>query len=134
MFDTDAFISTAPISALDDLRTFVEEHTDALLNAAALLGGTPGVQLARAALDGLARFGTPSGSTMRALDDLLDLLMLEHVHDPDRVEAARFAGIDPGSPVVEDICLLADGLNARLKAYHDAMNEAAVGNTQQVAA
>ena len=60
---------------------------------------------------------------MEALDDLLDLLMLEHVHDPDRIEAGRFALIDPASPVVEEICLLADGLNARLEAYHDAMGE-----------
>ncbi|CUH39945.1 hypothetical protein JSE7799_02673 [Jannaschia seosinensis] len=134
MFDTDAFTFTKPLSALGDLRSFINEHADALLNAAALLGGQPGVRLARTALDGLASFATPSRSMMQAWGNLLDLLMLEHVHDPDRIESARFAGIDFGSPVVEEICLLADGLNARLEAYHDAMNEAAVAVTQQVAA
>lgn len=46
----------------------------------------------------------------RQLDMLEDLLALRHVDDPERIEAERFAMIDPESPVVEEICLLLDGL------------------------
>ena len=46
----------------------------------------------------------------RELDALEDLLSLRHVHDEDRIEAARFAAIDPCDPAVEEICMLLDGL------------------------
>ena len=49
--------------------------------------------------------------------ELLELLMLEHVHDPARVEAERFALLDPAWPVVEDICLLADEFHDILEDY-----------------
>lgn len=101
---------TAPPSALDGLRAYLGEHRDGLFDAAALLGGQNGVRLAQSVLDDIDTLGTPTRCTMRALDDLLDLLMLEHVHDPNRIEACRFASINPASPVVEEICLLADGL------------------------
>jgi hypothetical protein len=48
--------------------------------------------------------------TCKALRDLLGILTLEHVHDDTRIEAMLFAEIDPADPVVEDICLLTDGL------------------------
>ncbi|MEE4210707.1 MAG: hypothetical protein V2I43_15755 [Parvularcula sp.] len=111
---------TAMPSATHDLRAFVHENLDALLNAAALLGGRPGLRLAQAVSDGLRDVGAPSRRTMEALDDLLDLLMLEHVHDTDRIEAGRFVLIDPASPIVEEICLLADGLDDALDAYRAA--------------
>lgn len=44
------------------------------------------------------------------VNDLLAILTLEHVHDCDRDESGYFAEIDPADPIVEDICLLADGL------------------------
>ncbi|WP_223428993.1 hypothetical protein [Tateyamaria pelophila] len=99
------------------LRAYLGDHRDTLLNSAALLGGQPGVRLAQSVLDGFDILGTPTRRTMRALDDLLDLLMLEHVHDPERIEAAHFVMIDPASPIVEEICLLADDLDDMLEAY-----------------
>ncbi|MDT0682301.1 hypothetical protein RM543_06370 [Roseicyclus sp. F158] len=110
----------APSDAFDELRGFVEEHREGLFAAAELLGATPGLRLAQAALDGVVAPQSPTRRTMRALADLLDLLMLEHVHDPSRIEAARFARIDPASPVVEEICLLADGLETALASYWQA--------------
>lgn len=110
MFDSIETYTTMH-SAAHELRAFVNDHHEALLNAAALLGGPPGVRLARTVIEGLSDAETPSRHTITALDDLLDLLMLEHVHDPDRIEAARFAMINPASSVVEEICLLADRLN-----------------------
>jgi len=133
MFDTIETY-TEMSSATHELRAFVDEHHDALHNAAALLGGPPGVRLAQTAIDGLRDAETPSRRTMEALDDLLDLLMLEHVHDPDRIEADRFALIDPASSIVEDICLLADGLDDALDAYRATPNILPHAIWQEVAA
>lgn len=122
---------TAPQCALDDLRTYLGDHRDGLVDAAALLGGQPGVRLTQSVLDGFDTPGTPSRRTMRALDDLLDLLMLENVHDPDRIEAARFAMLDPASPIVEEICLLSDGLDDAIASYRRSLDTIPA---QQVAA
>lgn len=122
---------TAPPSSLDDLRAYLGDHRDGLFDAAALLGGQPGVRLAQSVLDDFDTHGTPTRRTMRALDDLLDLLMLENVHDPDRIEAARFALLDPASPIVEEICLLADGLNDAIASYRRSLE---MTLAQQVAA
>lgn len=120
MFDTKLKITTANVARptpLEEFRAFVEEHCDAMLDAADLLGGTPGTKLAQSVLDGLDVDGAPSRRTLHACEELLDLLMLEHVHEPWREEAARFAAIDPASACVEEICLLADGLSDALEAY-----------------
>lgn len=50
--------------------------------------------------------------TIERLHELEDLLALEHVGDPDRAEAGYFAAIDILDPVVEEICLLTDGLRS----------------------
>ena len=119
MFDFTNDIIKTPSSALDDLRIFVSENANALSCAAALLGAAPGVRTALTALDGLGDPRQPTTRTMRALDDLVDLLMLEHVHEPHRIEAACFAALSPAEPVVEEICVLADGLADALEAYRE---------------
>ena len=123
MFDLTDDIITPPSPALRDLRSFAAENAEAVTCAAALLGAAPGVCTALTALDGLAVPGRPTGRTMRALDDLVDLLMLEHVHEPHRIEAACFATLDPTEPVVEEICILADGLADALDAYREEASE-----------
>jgi len=123
MFDIHkkTYLATvAPISApLVALQAFAAEHRDALLDAAELLGGKSGERRAQAVLDGLAGDAPPARRTLRACDELLDLLTLEHVHDPSREESARFAALDPASSVVEEICLLADALADALMAYRE---------------
>ncbi|MBW4984317.1 hypothetical protein KZZ07_17390 [Mameliella sp. CS4] len=119
MFDLTDDLITSQSPTLRDLRSFTAENADALACAAALLGAAPGVRTALTALDGLADPGHPTARTMRALDDLVDLLMLEHVHDPYRIEATCFAALDPAEPVVEEICILADGLANALEAYRE---------------
>ncbi|WP_299362714.1 hypothetical protein [uncultured Paracoccus sp.] len=47
----------------------------------------------------------------RLLLELLDILSLEHVDNPDRDECHHFARIDPADPVVEEICLPTDELH-----------------------
>ena len=119
MFDTNTHLPTfAPMpTPLDELLAFAEEHRNALLDAAELLGGTSGTCRAQSVLDGLGADDVPTRRTLRACDELLDLLTLEHVHDPDREESARFAAIDPASDCVEEICVLADTLSDALAAY-----------------
>jgi hypothetical protein len=106
-------------SALDALRAYVKDQRDGLLEAAALLGSSAGLRLSQTATDGLAQRHPPTARTLEACAELLDLLKLEHVHDPSRIEAERFALLDPALPVVEDICLLADGFCDVLDAYTD---------------
>ncbi|MEP1592350.1 hypothetical protein [Sulfitobacter sp.] len=105
--------------ALDALRAYVQDQRDGLLDAAELLGGPAGLRQALTAIDGLAQRDLPTARTLEACAGLLDLLKLEHVHDPSRIEAERFALIDPAWPIVEDICLLADGFQEVLEIYLD---------------
>ena len=123
MFDFTDTITAAPSKAFQELRSFAGENADALACAAALLGASPGVRNALSALDGLANQGRPTARTMRALDDLVDLLTLKNVHEPHRIEAACFAALDPAEPVVEEICILADGLADALGAYREDARE-----------
>ncbi|GAD57611.1 hypothetical protein [Limimaricola cinnabarinus] len=121
MFDITQFSDTTRLAPAGELREFVEDHRDALLDTADWLGDRPGLRLAQAALDGLAGAGQVSRRTLRLLDDLRDLLMLGHVHAPTRHETPRLALIDPADPRVDEVCLLADGLSAAIDAYRDAV-------------
>lgn len=99
------------------LRAFLDGNGEALLNAAGLLGGPRGVALARSVLDGLSGDITPIRKLRRDLASLLDLLTLEHVHDEDRPEAALFAALHPGDPVVDDVCLLTEALQSAIEEW-----------------
>ncbi|MBP0485194.1 hypothetical protein [Sagittula salina] len=57
---------------------------------------------------------------LREIVELHRLLSLDRVGDPDSVEAGCFARIDPISPAVEKICVLADELRSHLEAYAEA--------------
>lgn len=89
---------------------FVEKHREALKHAAELLAGSRGARLATRIAENLSDAPCLSRRCRRELEDLLDILALENVDDPESEEAACFAALDPASPVVEDICLLTDGL------------------------
>ena len=120
-------------SALDALRAYVQDQRDGLLDAAELLGGSAGLRQALNAIDGIAQHDLPTARTLEACGGLLDLLKLEHVHDPSRIEAERFARLDPAWPVVEEICLLADGFNDVLDAYMDESEPHRVHSSQVAA-
>lgn len=120
-------------SALDALRAYVQDQRDGLLDAAELLGGSAGLRQALNAIDGLAQRHPPTARTLEACAELLDLLKLEHVHDLSRIEAERFARLDPAWPVVEEICLLADGFNDLLDAYRDESEPHRVHSSQVAA-
>ena len=115
MFDTFSDFSS-PLTAM---RAFVEHQRGGLLNAAELLGGPDGLRLAHSVIDGLGRSHLPTERTLSACRELLDLLMLEHVHEPVRIKVERFALIDPAWPIAEEICLLAAGLQGVLETYFE---------------
>ena len=104
-----------PQSAELTLRQFIQENFTQLRNAAELLAGHRGAQIVDAIMDSLQSAMPPDRRAWNALRDLLGILTLEHVHDEAREEAMLFARVDPTSPVVEDICLLTDGLRMALE-------------------
>lgn len=119
MFDTTSDAITVGVvtsTLLDELRSFTGTHFHALRESAVLLYGSRGIWLAHAALYRLTEQGAPVCCTMRALDQILDLLMLENDDDPYRIQAELFAAIDPTRACVEEICLLADQLSDLLDA------------------
>lgn len=96
--------------ALAALQTFLHDRSDALQNAALLLGGQPALRATQGLLEEVRASTALSRRLQRDLGKLHALFSLEHVHDPDRPEAGYFAAIDPSWSCVEDICLLADEL------------------------
>lgn len=99
------------------LRRFIEANFTALQHAAELLAGRRGAKVVTTIVEGLQDGSTVNRRTWHALRDLLGILTLEHVHDDTRVEAMLFAQIDLVDPVVEDICLLTDGLRDVLEPF-----------------
>ena len=71
--------------------------------------------------DGLGATITSPHRFRRDPDALLVLEAREHVDNGTRPETEPFAATDPASPIVEEICLLTDGLTdavARWRADH----------------
>ena len=101
------FSSSRPVTPLRD---FVATHREGLLIAAELLGGHRGVGLALEIFGELSSARPVSRRTQMRVIALIELLSLERVHELGSEECSRFAAIDPCDPVVEEICLLTDGL------------------------
>lgn len=104
---TSALVSQDEQSCLHRL---LQEKGLALRHAAYLLAGGRGDKLVDELARRLAAERVLSRTTQRRASDLLDILALEFVDDPEREEAQRFSEIDPADPVVEEICLLTDEL------------------------
>lgn len=97
-------------TAATPLHIFVQNHRQGLWHAAGLLGDKGGQRLVDEFITALAARPGLSPRAIHLLKRLLRLLSLEDVAVPDSVEAGCFAAIDPADPVVEEICLLVDGL------------------------
>ncbi|WP_299605675.1 hypothetical protein [uncultured Tateyamaria sp.] len=95
---------------LRDFRGFVQHHREGLQNASLLLGGQAWLQRMQALIDDVTGSTVLTRRMSVELQAPGDLLSLENVHDVDRIEAAYFADLDPASPYVEDICLLAEAM------------------------
>lgn len=93
-----------------DLARYIQIHQEALQNAALLLGGRSALRRTQSLLDAFASQPDLTRRMKRETIALHDLLTLQNVDDPDREESHCFAMLAPESPHVEEICLLADGL------------------------
>lgn len=99
------------------VHAFFDRNQDGLRHAARLLGGYESMRLVDQIHEALQSDGDISRRTRLSLDALRDLFHLENVGDPDRPEMGFFAVIDPHDPIVEEICLLTDGLTAALSEW-----------------
>lgn len=104
------FIPSAAATPAFAIHLLFEEDWPAYRQAAELLAGRRGGCLVDKILALLERSPGLTRQVRTALKDLLDILSLEHVDIDGSEEAALFAVIDPGDPVVEDICILTDRL------------------------
>lgn len=107
---------------------FLQCHAEALISAAALLGGRPAVARTARLIEDVAEARTLTRRLRRELKGLHRLLSLQCVGDIDSLEAACFAVIDPASPAVEEICLLCDELTERLEALPGSVERCPAGS------
>jgi hypothetical protein len=114
MYVDDALISSNDKQVATDLATvrrYLDEHGNALANAAYRLGGGAAsgavLRLANAISEGCRL----TAWHIRQLERLYALLVLENVGDHDRIETALFVELTPESQVMEEICRLADSLD-----------------------
>ncbi len=105
--------------ALKDLRDFMSSHNEDLQNASLLLGGQPSLRRTQALLGDLTSARSLTRRLRYRITALHDLLTLSNVHDIETLEAACFAEIDPASPIVEELCLLTEGLKEAIYQYPD---------------
>ncbi len=89
---------------------FILANAAAICSSASLLGGSVAEARVHRLIDDVSLASPLTSRLERELDALENLLSLENVQDFDSVEAERFALIDPSDPVVEEVCLLLDGL------------------------
>jgi hypothetical protein len=101
-----------PPPALADLQIYFTDHHAALRCAAALLGGNDAARRADRLSLAVCEARTETRRLRHELNWFIGLLTLRHVDDFDRLEAECFARIDPASPFVEKICLLAEELSS----------------------
>ncbi|WP_185804714.1 hypothetical protein [Pontivivens nitratireducens] len=99
----------------DPILSFVSEHREGLWHAARLLGGYESARLVDRCVELLANDGRLTPRTWTMLGQILALLSLDYVDDPDLPYIGYFASIDPRDRVVEEICLLTDGLRRALE-------------------
>ncbi len=109
---------------LKDLREYFHDQSEALQNAAVLLGGQPALRCVHALMDDLATQPRITRRTKSNFARLQAVLTLESVDYPDRIEAAQFAAIVPASNTVEEICLLSDQLGDLLQPIPSESHEA----------
>ena len=98
----------------DPVISFVSAHYEGLWHAARLLGGVEAARLVDRCTALLVQDRRVTPRTRIMLGQILAILGLDQVDDPDLPYGGYFAQIDPLDPVVEEICLLTDGLRDAL--------------------
>jgi hypothetical protein len=89
------------------IHEFVAQNWPALRNAAALLGGQRATQEADRLFDDLATHATIGIHARRRLERMMRRLELDEDIVSDNI---LLNVIDPSDPIIDELCLLADGL------------------------
>jgi hypothetical protein len=105
--------------ALELAKDFFDQHDEAMLNAAAMLGGPTAHRRCLRLFANIAESVVLSKAHKHELVWLHRLVMLDFVGNPEREETARFMALDLLDPRVEEICLEADRLFDLLVAIAD---------------
>lgn len=98
----------------DPVLPFVVAHQEGLWHAARLLGGYESARLVDRCVELLLQEQRVTPRTAVMLRQILSVLSLDATDDPNLPYMGFFALIDPNDPVVEEICLLTDGLHHAL--------------------
>jgi len=96
-------------------RAYFQDHDEALGHAAVLLGGRRGARLINAVREALSHHRTFTRRLRRQLFELRNLLFLEYAYNDDWGDGTGFALLELDDPIVQEICLLADGLEQALQ-------------------
>jgi hypothetical protein len=125
--DVKSTFSTAQsqVCPTDPILTFVSAHYEGLWHAARLLGGYESARLVDRCQNLLILDGRLTSRTRLMLGQILAILSLESVDHPASLYMGYFAVIDPLDPVVEEICLLTDGLRDALESTGSGLARAA---------
>lgn len=108
-----------------DLRAFLDAHAAAIYNALVLLRGLAGGQLHARLWDRLQSDPGISRQCRNLLISVADILALRHLEFADPEDEAHFTAIDPGAPVVEEICLISEPLGRLLTDIGSDLSDAA---------
>lgn len=118
MMQVDAiFISSHPQHAAADLesvRKFLEDNGPALSYFAYILGGGAASRSVFCLIDALRTARCLTRSHVRDLERVLELVFLDDLPDPGRAEAALFKVFPPSSGIIQEVCSLAEELDALL--------------------
>ncbi len=111
--DETLISSEDPLAAADlkAVQTFLGKNGTALANAAYHLAGGAASGAVFRLIGDVGEACKLTSSHINWLRKLHALLFLENVGDPERTETALFAEMVPGSQLVDEICLLADGVD-----------------------
>lgn len=111
-----AFGGDKPQSASSEpVLLYFNAHYQGLWYAAHRLGGCETARLVDQCAELLMHDQCLTRRTRIMLDQILSVLSLENVDHPELPYMDYFAAIDPLDPLVEEICLLTDGLRHALR-------------------
>lgn len=109
------FSTKQPCANLVHVRRFLRDHGTALALAAHRLGGSAASARVFLLCEAVRHTRRLTRAQSSQLVDFHQLLTLEHVSDPDRIECGLFAQINPASEFVDDCCELSEKLESLLR-------------------
>jgi hypothetical protein len=109
------FSTKQPCPNLGHVRRFLRDHGTALALASRRLGGPAASARVFLLCEAVRHTRRLTRAQSSQLVDFHQLLKLEHVSDPDRIECGLFAQINPASEFVDDCCVLSENLGSLLR-------------------